>query len=244
MRQHFENGRNDDIMSRWEQEFMIIKPSVIARSNRKTLSITVTRGGEVVVKAPHNLPISEINMFVCEKQAWIQSKLAKINKMNTDNSDVIEYRKLMLFGEKYPCFLSDTVKKITFDTDRILVPAKIKPEKLHSRIKTWYKRYASDVLFERLCYIESKLRLKSKGFKISDTRGRWGACKSTGEISINWRVVMLPANLIDYVLVHELVHLLEMNHSHNFWATVGKILPNFAEFRKEIKSYAYLLELF
>ena len=244
MQHRFENDKNFDIINRWEQEFMYIQPSIIARSNRKTLSITVTRGGEVVVKAPHKLPMSEINIFVAEKQPWIQEKLSRINKTISDNSDVLNYQKLMLFGQKYSGYRSQTAKEITFDSDRILIPTKIKDEHLLKKLKAWYKSYAHDVLKERLLYIEEKIRLKSKSFKISDTRGRWGSCNSSGEININFRVIMLPPNIIDYVLVHELSHLLEMNHSKNFWATVGKILPAYSDFRRQIKQYAYLLELF
>ena len=111
-------------------------------------------------------------------------------------------------------------------------------------MKLWYKKVAKKVLGDRLAYVESRLKLKSKSMRITDSKGKWGSCNSFGTIVFNWRVVMLPPDLIDYVIVHELCHLVEMNHSKKFWAIVERFLPKSPVLKKNIKEYGFLLGLF
>jgi len=77
-----------------------------------------------------------------------------------------------------------------------------------------------------------------------NNKTRWGICSKDGKIALNWRVVMLPPRLIDYIMVHEFCHLLEFNHSKHFWQIVESILPNWKELRKHLKQLGWLLELF
>ena len=80
--------------------------------------------------------------------------------------------------------------------------------------------------------------------KISDSSGRWGSCSSKGVICFNWRVIMLPPTIIDYVIIHELCHLVEMNHSKKFWRQVETFLPNTPKLKEAIKEYGFLLSMF
>ena len=222
----------------------MIMPDYIERSNRKTLSLIVLKNGNVVVKAPINMKEEKINQFVEEKQAWIRDKLFLVNKTNSKFDDVMHYRKFMLYGNRYTLLL-DNVKKIeTNDKFQIVIPNKIEPDKILKNLKVWYKKAAKQVLFDRLSYIESRIRLKSKAFRIGDSKGRWGSCNSKGTICLNFRVIMLPPALIDYVIIHELCHLVEMNHSKKFWKLVETFSPNVDKLKKAIKEYGFLLGLF
>lgn len=222
----------------------MITPDYIERSNRKTLSLTVLKNGNVIVKAPINMKDEIINHFVEEKQDWIREKLFFINKTNSKFDDVINYKKFMLYGNRYSLFL-DNVKKIeTNDKFQIVLPQKTEPEKILKTLKAWYKKMAKQVLFDRLSYVESRIKLKSNSFRIGDSKGRWGSCNSNGAICLNFRVLMLPPALIDYVIIHELCHLVEMNHSKNFWKLVETFLPNYSKLKKAIKEYSFLLGLF
>lgn len=219
-------------------------PTKILWSNRRSLSLSVLQSGEVVIKAPVGLPMTEIEKFVKQKERWIQSKLDRVNRVNLQNQDIINYQKVLVFGEKYSGYRTQKVKKITLTSKALLVPEKIGDEQLLGKIKSWYKLYAKKVLGDRLLEVSQHTHLTVAKFCIGDTRGRWGACYAAGKISLNWRVIMLPPNLIDYVIVHELMHLKEMNHSPAFWENVGKVLPEYKSLRQQIKSFGYLLQLF
>ena len=222
----------------------MITPDYIERSNRRTLSLSVLKDGNIVIKAPISMKDETINRFVQEKQDWIRQKLSLINKTNTKFEDVIHYRKFLLYGNKYS-LVTDDIKKIeTNDNFQIVIPKKIEPAKMLKSLKLWYKKVAKQILSERLAFIESRIKLKSSSFRIGDSKGRWGSCNSKGTICLNFRVIMLPPALIDYVIVHELCHLVEMNHSKNFWKLVSTFLPNVENLKKAIKEYGILLGLY
>lgn len=222
----------------------MIVPDYIERSKRKTLSLTVLKNGSVIVKAPISMRDEIINRFVEDKQHWIREKLASIKETQNKFEDVISLNKCLIYGNKYLVKKADVKQVQTGANFEILIPNKLEGEKLVKNLATWYKKLAKKVLAERLSFIENRINLKSSSFKIGDSRGRWGSCNSYGNIIINYRVVMLPPAIIDYVLVHELCHLVEMNHSKRFWETVEKFLPNFELQRKAIKEYGFLLNMF
>lgn len=222
----------------------MIVPDFIERSKRKTLSLTILKNGSVIVKAPISMRDEVINRFVEDKQAWIREKLTNIKETQNKFEDVISLNKCLIFGNKYKIVKAD-VKQIQTDNNFVLyVPAKLEGEKLTKAISTWLKKLAKKVLGERLEFIENRINLKSSSFKIGDSRGRWGSCNSYGNIILNYRVVMLPPDIIDYVIVHELCHLLELNHSKKFWENVARFLPDFELNRKAIKEYGFLLSMF
>lgn len=222
----------------------MITPDYIEWSKRKTLSLSVMKDGNVVVKAPIGMRNETINHFVEEKQAWIRDKLFLINKTKVKFDDVVHYQRFLLYGNKYSLIL-DNVKKIeTNDKFQIIMPQKIEREKILKTLKNWYKKIAKQILEDRLKFIESRIKLKSSLLRISDSKGRWGSCNSKGVITFNFRVIMLPPAIIDYVIIHELCHLVEMNHSKNFWKLVETFLPKAPELKMSIKEYGFLLSLF
>ena len=221
----------------------MIVPDYIERSKRKTLSLTVLKNGSVIVKAPINMRDEIITNFVESKQSWLHEKLSSIKATQNKFEDVISGKQVMIYGNKYSVVKTDIKQIQTSNKFELFVPAKYEGEKQIKAITLWFKKLAKKVLAERLAFIEKRINLKSTSFKIGDSRGRWGSCNSYGNIIINYRVVMLPPSIIDYVLVHELCHLLELNHSKKFWQNVEKFLPNFEIQRKNIKEYGFLLGL-
>lgn len=222
----------------------MIVPDIIERSKRKTLSLSVMKDGAIIVKAPISMNESVINNFIAEKQNWIKDKLSIINKTNDRFEDIIKYKSFLLYGNKYSLVLSD-VKKVEINEDfQIVIPQKTEPDKIIKLLKSWYKKIAKKILQDRLKFIEERIRLKSNTMRINDSKGRWGSCNTIGVISFNWRVILLPPQIIDYVIVHELCHLVEMNHSKKFWSLVQRFLPNYEVLKKSIKDYGILLSLY
>ena len=222
----------------------MIVPDYIERSNRKTLSLTVLKDGNIIIKAPISMKDETIEKFVFDKQDWIRSKLMTIKETKNKFDDVMHYQKFLLYGNKYTLILDDVKKIETNANFQIIFPKKTEQDKVLKGMKSWYKKVAKKVLADRLAYVESRLKLKSKTMRITDSKGKWGSCNSFGTIVFNWRVVMLPPDLIDYVIVHELCHLVEMNHSKKFWTVVERFLPKSPILKKNIKEYGFLLGLF
>lgn len=221
----------------------MIEPKEISRSNRKTLALTVTRAGDLIVRAPFNLPEFEIFKFIEEKDAWIKSKIAKIKSKEEKNPDLLNYQSFLLFGKRYKTVLSENVKSAKFVDENCFIPKGTKDECVH-KVVLLYKRLAKKWLEERTVEISNCLGLPFSSFKISDTKGRWGACSSKKEINLNFRVVCLPQVLIDYVIVHELTHTKEMNHSAKFWEKVERVLPDYKKRRKALKDLNFLFEIY
>ncbi len=223
----------------------MITPDLITRSSRHTLSLSILKDGQVVVKAPLKMPREAIDKFVYEKQNWIREKLAIIEQNRQKYDEILSYKKFLLFGNQYSLKLAD-VKKIETSSDQmvILMPKTTPEDKILTRLKSWYKKQAKIILTERLEYICSKIKLVPASMRISDSKGRWGACNSKGSISFNFRIIMLEPAIIDYVIVHELCHLVEMNHSKKFWALVNTFLPSANACKARIKEFGFLLSLF
>ena len=223
----------------------MITPDLITRSNRRTLSLAILKDGKIVVKAPIKMSGEAIQKFIYEKQDWIKQKLAFIENNRQKFDEIISYSKFLLFGNRYELKLANVKTIQTSDSEMcIYIPKTVPEDKIHIKIKNWYKKTARSILEDRVKYISSIIKLKPNILKITDNKGRWGACNSKGTISLNFRVVMLEPAVIDYVIVHELCHLVEMNHSRKFWNLVNSFLPNASELKQRIKEYSFLLGLF
>lgn len=222
----------------------MIVPDFIERSNRKTLSLSVMKDGAVCIKAPINMKDEVINKFVQDKQDWIKSKLSFINQTRDKFEEVIKLSKFLIYGNEYSLIRTNEKKIRTGDNFEILIPLKIDNEKIIKSLKLWYKKAAKEILTKRIMTFANQIRLIPKEIKIGDSKGRWGSCNSNGIIVLNFRVLMLPPAIIDYVLVHELCHLEELNHSRKFWQLVATYLPNFEKAKGAIKEYGFLLGLY
>jgi len=222
----------------------MIEIKEILRSNRKTISLTITPSGEVVVKAPLKAPDSAIYNFVNSKQDWINSRLEKINSALNDYKDVLSYTKFMFLGNIYDVYRSPKSTKIAIENNKVVVPMAWNTDKIYKKFIVFYKKAAQDILIARTKEIASILKLKPTEISISGSRGRWGACTNLGQIILSWRAIMLETDLIDYIIVHELMHLEELNHSPKFWANVQKIYPKYKLARNKMKSFGFILKMF
>jgi predicted metal-dependent hydrolase len=105
------------------------------------------------------------------------------------------------------------------------------------------KKIAKTIVLEKIEYWSEKMRISYKNVRLSSARTRWGSCTHQNTISINWRLSLLPMELLDYVIIHELAHVKEKNHSSKFWDIVHKDCPDFKTLRKKLKSFGQILRL-
>ncbi len=222
----------------------MIVPDEISRSNRRSISITILKNGNVVVKAPLKMKDEDIYRFVESKQDWIRNKLTIVTATLAKYQDIINYEKVLLYGNKYSLVLANTKKIEIDDNFQIIFPRKITQEKRLKYLISWYKKVARSMLENRINFLATQFKLSPSAFKITDSKGRWGSCNSKGLICINFRVIMLPPQIIDYILVHELCHLVEMNHSRKFWELVMQFYNKAKLARQALKEYGFLLDLY
>jgi predicted metal-dependent hydrolase len=157
---------------------------------------------------------------------------------------VINYNSYFYLGQELTPIISSSAKDFSIDNGVLYIPAKIQGDKIFKKIEKWFKANALEVVNDRADYFRSLLRLSPEEISVNNNKTRWGVCDNKNCISINWRVIFLPPNLLDYIIVHEFCHLLEFNHTKNFWAIVQTIIPDWRAVRLHLKHLNYLLMLF
>jgi predicted metal-dependent hydrolase len=207
----------------------------IERKNRKTLGIKITNSREIIVSSPLHLSDEKVEEIIRGKANWIIEKLKTIKTLNPDKSSNLEILKFL--GQEYKLNIYEsagsTIKVIFNKSEfQVFVPRSLKDnrnEYTREALDKWYRIQAKGILEDRTIYYAEKLMVKPKRIVIKDQKTRWGSCSSKGNINYNYRIVMAPVNIIDYLVVHELCHLIELNHSQRFWNLVEGILPNYKE---------------
>ena len=222
----------------------MLDPRNIIRTNKRTLSLMINAKGELIVHAPYHYPENKIFAFIKEKEDWIIKKQNAIRSNSYINPNVINYTIFLFLGKELTPLIAKDVKEIMISDNKLLIPAKFPSDKILSKVEKWYRKVASDVLVERVRYMAERLKLRPNEITTNNNKTRWGVCDSHGNIAINWRAIFLPPNLLDYIVVHELCHLLEFNHTPAFWQVVGNVLPDYQMLRKHLKCLNYLILLF
>ncbi len=221
----------------------MIKIDYLIRSNRRSVSITISPRCEVVVKAPKCVSLAEIEKIVMSKSGWITAHIEKTRANIALNQDIMNYVDVLFLGQVYHIVYDEKQKVIELEPSYCVVPAKFESV-LVRRLVSWYKVRAYEILGRRLEYFSALMKLEPSAFKLTNAKTCWGTCNSKGVVSLNWRLIMMPHDIVDYVVVHELSHLVQMNHSKLFWKLVESVLPDWKQRRNNLKKGDYLLALF
>jgi len=138
----------------------------------------------------------------------------------------------------------DGIKKIEVCNSEIIYPINWEKEIFIEKMKKKYRELAKSILSERIEYFAKLMQLDYISFNVRDYKARWGCCSKKAEIIINYKAIMLPHSVIDYILIHELSHILEFNHSAEFYKIIESVMPDWKKHRKNLKNYNFLLEMF
>jgi hypothetical protein len=206
---------------------------------RQTLCIQVHPGGEVRLLAPQRAPLPLIRDFLAARADWVVQKRAEQAGRAGQRFQPLEGAglpwldetlRLRRLGEseRPRCRRVADELQVTANDDREAVRA----------IERWYRRSANDHLPARLEALAARLDCYPAAVTIRGQRSRWGSCSASGAISLNWRLMLLPTAIVDYVLVHELCHLQHHDHSPRFWALVARHLPDYRQHRKRLREIA------
>lgn len=216
----------------------------LVKKKRKTISIKITENGEVIISAPLSLSNTRIEEFLKNKAGWIISKLDMVKASANTKSNISEKDNLMLLGESFKLNIYDNeerVIRVTFKHRQLHVYAPInidgdKDAYIKEALTNWYMKQASLIYRERVEHYSKILKVHYNKITIKEQKTRWGSCSSKGNLNFNWRVIIAPIQIVDYLVVHELCHLVHMNHSKDFWALVESIVPNYKKCKDWLKA--------
>lgn len=215
----------------------------IIRSRRKTIYFSVNEDGTVEIKIPKYLTKNQLLDILEKKADWIDKarQRAKEKQQNRKTLSFVNGSMHWYEGKSYmlrviedeTCFQPN----VTIENSNIIVTVFHQNELIIKNIlMNWYYKQALEkieniIVTYKKHFVEQKIgTIKIKGQKTC-----WGSCSSKGNLNFNWKLILLSKELLEYVVVHELCHLKEMNHSSQFWNEVGKILPDYKERRKQLK---------
>ncbi|MDO6654507.1 M48 family metallopeptidase [Anaerobacillus sp. 1_MG-2023] len=211
-------------------------------NNRKTLSISVNQSGINVVSPP-NVSIDKIEDILFKKGPWIIKQLSDFQEMQETSKlkSFVSGEKLPYLGRHYRLKIMKTNQStptLHFHKGRFYgeVHHSCSEEEYRTLLRPlyieWVKRKADTFTKDRLKPFTLKLKKEPTSVMIKDQEQRWGSCTSEGRLLLNWRIFLAPASIVDYVIAHELAHLVHLNHSKEYWDTVRMLLPDYED-RKE-----------
>jgi len=216
----------------------------IIRSKRRTIALQIGRDALLIVRAPLKTPEKAIFEFINLKKSWVKKnqERARQKLLSTPKREFKDGESFPYLGESYKLRIAyDYPNKLTFDSGFFLSTAKAR--KAGELFIRWYKKAAIALIAERTRYYATRLGINYESIKITSGRGNWGSCRGQGRLIFNWRIIMAQLQIIDYVIVHELVHVIERNHSRRYWNKISSIYPNYQSCKKWLKQNGHLLEI-
>ncbi len=209
----------------------------IIRSRRKTVALIVTPEGRLEVRAPLVLSRKQIETIVSDKSGWIKKQQERVLKSNGSDlrRPLADGVNLWFLGASCPLRLTAKEGARVSFSNGFSLPESALP-RAAELLTAWYKARAREIITERVGHYADKFGLKVQSIRITSARTRWGSCNRDNALNFTWRLVMAPIEIIDYIVVHELAHIIEKNHSRAFWNQVEKMQPDYKSRRAWLKA--------
>jgi predicted metal-dependent hydrolase len=221
---------------------------VRSKKRKKTLALQIKRDGTIMMLVPHRTSEEEAERFFRQKEAWVRKKLEERTRFGEpagpgktfSPGDVFPY-----LGEQYPLDIASSTgsgEELVLSYGTFL----LRQDKLvgaRDVFVGWYKRRAREELVKRVVHYSRRFDLPVTGVTITSARSRLGSCSARNKISLTWRLIMAPYPVIDYVVLHELAHVKEKNHSKQFWDFLETMLPDYRQHRLWLKRNGHLLAI-
>ncbi len=212
----------------------------------KNMRITIKSGGETVLTLPKRVPEFIGNLFIRKNIDWIKRQQKKLATQNLEvlsdyTSDFRSGDKLCFFDQNfYTIEEVKTNKKRQFYSEAgdnliLYVNTKTRGQERRGLVTDFYRDKAHQYLTERSVYFAEALGVSFNQIRIKNTKSRWGSCSAKKNLNYNWRIMLAPKKVIDYLVVHEVCHLKQMNHSPKFWSLVEQLDPDFKVHKKWLK---------
>jgi predicted metal-dependent hydrolase len=226
----------------------------IIYTNRKTVSISISLDGSVLVRAPQFIKEKDIQHIIQQKIDWIikkqnqlieKTRLEKIKyQRNYDDTSTMPFQ-----GIEYPIYykthngLKNPIISLEQGYFQIRIGETYDKQKIRSAFRSWYFNKAKVIYMDRVSYYQVIMKESFGYVRIKEQKSCYGSCSSKRNLNFNWKCILAPKEVLDYIVVHELCHLKEMNHSKRFWAEVEKVYPNFKECKQWLKENNAFFEI-
>ncbi|MCP4547424.1 MAG: M48 family metallopeptidase [bacterium] len=226
----------------------------LERRRRRGVTIQLEPRLGLRVMAPSRMPLREIDKVLANESIWLRRKLTAWSQWEREHPPLkfVDGDLLPLLGELWTLMVreDELCKRPSVRRDKRLggpgsimlrlpagLPAQRKRELAASSLDSWYRRLARQLIEARILHWQGVVGRKPKAVTIRDTRTRWGSCSSTGTLSFCWRILLARPEVLDYVVVHELCHLVQPNHSREFWNLLASIIPDYQEERTWLRDH-------
>jgi hypothetical protein len=217
---------------------------IVRSPKRKTMTITVERDSTVTVHVPEGTPEDQVRRIVDEKRQWILEKLRhpqKYKKRFPPGKEVVNGESAPYLGRDYRIEVTDTQSgDVEFSRHFLVPPAH--QNRRREVLRSWYIEQAEKKILKRAKQHAQELGVTFKSARIVENRYRWGSCTPDKNVNFNWRLIKAPMFVIEYVVVHELAHLIETNHTPHFWSIVRAHTPTMEKARAWLKEHGQMLE--
>lgn len=196
---------------------------------RRALEITVDRGGELILSAPSDVADVTLRDFVQRKRMWVYKQLARKEALTRETR-----RKVFVDGENFT-YLGRTYRlRLVDECDAAVklqggrfVMQKALASTGREHLIRWYCERARPWLWAKVQDYASRMEVTPAGIRVQDLGYRWGSCGKGALLYFHWKTILLPARIAEYVVVHEMAHLLEQHHTPEFWRRVERAMPDF-----------------
>lgn len=215
----------------------------VVYSNRKTMALTVERDRTIVVRAPTGTPAATIQRAVEAKKLWLYQKLNHPQKYPAHpvRKEFVTGESLLYLGRYYRLEVTDDDEPGVRFANRFYI-ARRHRHAAGDLLRQWYIARAEERLPPRIAFFAAAMGVQYARLLISDLKYRWASCTPKNNLNFNWRIIKAPDFVIDYLIVHELAHLLEPNHTPDFWNIVAVQLPHYQRARDWLRTNGATLE--
>ncbi|MFZ3590343.1 M48 family metallopeptidase [Bacillus sp. DJP31] len=223
---------------------------IVTYRERKTLEISVEPPNIVSVVAPTGTTDEKVSAYVKKKADWIVQKIFLFKDMEYRkiHRQLVNGESLLYLGRNYTLQLIDdfSLKKpiVSLFQGKFYIKTPTRDVQLLQKVMVdWYKQKALQRITERSNYYQHYFKRKPTAVKVKEQQKRWGSCTTNNELLFNWRSIMAPSYILDYIIVHEMCHLYYMNHSQEFWDLLNTIMPDYEQRKEWLKNNGVKLDL-
>ncbi len=220
-----------------------IKIDQLIRSHRRSISLMINQEAQLIVRAPFSTPQSYIEKAIQQRHAWIIAKQEHFRrKPKAAPKQFLAGEQFLFLGQNYSLEVADDLPKAIMFNETLKI-SRMVLNNAREHMFIWYKEQALIYIAQRVDEIAKANDLIYQSVKVNAAQTRWGSCGYQGSLNFSWRLIMAPPRVIDYVIVHELMHIKQRNHSRKFWQEVKSRIPDYKQDEQWLSHNSHLLGL-